>query len=56
MSASPPAIPSPLKKKLAEIYHQLNHPQQAGRVWVRYTREQINEVLPALREIVEETP
>lgn len=39
-----------LAKVLQDAYTQINHPWQAGKVWAKYPREQINALLKTVRE------
>ena len=40
------------KELLLKIYQNINHPAQAGKVWVKYPREQIDNALGNIKEMM----
>lgn len=40
------------KRALIELYHSMNGPAQAGRVWVKYPRKQVEAMIDVLKQIM----
>lgn len=40
------------KQALLELYESINGPTQAGRVWVKYPRKQVEAMIDVLKQIM----